>query len=43
MSYIRKRICAISSMIKEEIHKLLHSTETSRKECPVSTSDMDKY
>lgn len=30
-------------MTKEEIHKLLHSTETSRIERTVSAGDMDKY
>lgn len=30
-------------MTKEEIYKLLHSTETSRIERTVSTSDMDKF
>ena len=30
-------------MTKEEIYKLLHSTETSRVERTVSTSDMDKF
>lgn len=29
-------------MTKEEIHKLLHSTEESRIERTVSTGDMDK-
>lgn len=29
-------------MTKEEIHKLLHSTEASRIEHVVSTGDMDK-
>ena len=29
-------------MTKDEIHKLLHSTETSRIERTVSTGDMDK-
>lgn len=30
-------------MLKEEMHKLLHCTETSRFECTVSTGDMDKF
>lgn len=30
-------------MTKDEIHKLLHSTETSRIERTVSAGDMDKY
>lgn len=31
-----------TGMTKDEIHKLLHNTETSRIERTVSTSDMDK-
>lgn len=30
-------------MTQEEIYKLLHSTETSRVERTISTSDMDKF
>ncbi len=30
-------------MSQNEIHKLLHSTETSRIKRTVSTGDMDKY
>lgn len=30
-------------MPQEDIHKLLHSTETSRIERTVSAGDMDKY
>lgn len=30
-------------MTKEEIYKLLHSTETSRVERTISTGDMDKF
>ena len=31
------------TMTKEEIYRLLHSTETSRIELTVSISDMDKF